>query len=138
EASLPAVLAGQVPTESGFSTLRAVERSVVTEALREVVRAVEVPVVVHCCAPDVPLAVIRDAGAVAVALDLDLLDDLDPVGEAVAGRIRRRWARRGSPAERLATQVVVTQACGLAGATPDYARGALAAGREAARQLRNG
>src|SRR5690606_1814710 len=39
EASLPAVLAGQVPTESGFSTLRAVERSVVTEALREVVRA---------------------------------------------------------------------------------------------------
>jgi len=162
EASLPAVLAGQVPTESGFSTLRAVERSVVTEALREVVRAVEVPVVVHCCAPDVPLAVIRDAGAVAVALDLDLLDDLDPVGEAVdaglglfagaiatrarsapspdavADRIRRLWSRLGFPAERLATQVVVTQACGLAGATPDYARGALAAGREAARQLRNG
>jgi len=162
EASLPAVLAGQVPTESGFGTLRAVESTVVTEALREVVRAIEVPVVVHCCAPDVPLAVVRDAGARAVALDLDLLDDLDPLGEAidaglglfagavatqarvvpsgaaVAERIRRLWHRLGFPAERLPEQVVVTQTCGLAGATPDYARAALAAGRDAARRLSEG
>jgi len=162
EASLPAVLAGQVPTESGFGTLRAVEPTVVTEALREVVRAVAAPVVIHCCAPDVPLTVIREAGAVGVSLDLELLDDLDPLGEAidaglglfagavaararavpsadaVADRVRRVWDRLGFPAERLPTQVVVTQACGLAGATPEYARAALAAGREAARRLSQG
>ena len=35
----------------------------------------------------------------------------------------------------VAAQVVITPACGLAGAPPDYARAALAACREAARML---
>lgn len=83
EPSLPAVLAGRVPTESGFGTLRAVERPTAAAALRDIVGAVEVPVVIHCCAPGVPLDVIRDAGAAAVALDLDLLAELDPLGEAI-------------------------------------------------------
>lgn len=164
EASLPAVLAGQVPTESGFSTLAAVEEVTATEALRTVVDAVGVPVVVHCCAPQVPFEVVRAAGAVGVAIDLDLLADLDPLGEAieagvgllagavptrasrlaapdageVAERVRRLWHQLGFPPERLASQVVVTQACGLAGAAPDYARLALAACRDAARQLSSG
>lgn len=164
EASLPAVLAGQVPTESGFSTLAAVGEVTATEALRTVVDAVGVPVVVHCCAPQVPFEVVRAAGAVGVAIDLDLLADLDPLGEAieagvgllagavptrasrlaapdageVAERVRRLWHQLGFPPERLASQVVVTQACGLAGAAPDYARLALAACRDAARQLSSG
>ncbi len=83
EPSLPAVLAGRVPTESGLSAYRAVAGPDAPTALRTVVEAVGVPVVVHCCAPDVPLQVVRDAGAAAVALDLSLLKDLDPLGEAI-------------------------------------------------------
>jgi methionine synthase II (cobalamin-independent) len=129
-----------------------------------VVEAAGVPVIVHCCAPDVPLRLIQAAGAVAVSVDLDLLTDLDPLGEVldaglgllagavptrapalsapapaeVADRVRELWRRLGFPADRLPSQVVVTQACGLAGAAPDYARAALAASREAARQLSSG
>lgn len=159
EASLPAVLAGQVPTESGFSTLPAVDRATATGALAAVVERVGVPVVVHCCAPEPPIGLLADAGAVGVALDLDLVTDLDPLGEALdaglgllagaaparapaapepeqlADRVRGLWRRLGFPLERLPEQVVVTQACGMAGATNEYARAALAAVREAARQL---
>jgi methionine synthase II (cobalamin-independent) len=160
EASLPAVLAGQVPTESGFGTFRPVEPAIATEALRTVADVLGVPVVVHCCAPDVPIGLLRDAGVAALALDLELATDLDPLGEAldaglgllagavptragpalpaaaeVAERVRQLWHRLGFPAEQLPGQVVVTQACGLAGASPEYARAALTACRDAARRL---
>ncbi|GAA2715271.1 methionine synthase [Micromonospora olivasterospora] len=162
EPSLPAVLAGRVPTESGFGTYRAVERPDAAAALRTVVEAAGVPTVIHCCAPDVPLDVVRSAGAVGVALDLALVKDLDPLGEAidaglgllagaapatpppagraptsaqVADRVRQLWDRLGFPRARLAEQVVVTPACGLAGATPQYVRAVLAACRDAGRRL---
>ena len=159
EASLPAVLAGQVPTESGLRTLPAVDPATVVQALRAVVDQAGVPVVVHCCAPDAPIRLIRRSGAVGVALDLDLIAELDPLGEELDGgfgllagvapargpappepaeltdRIHRLWHRLGLPAERLPGQVVVTQACGLAGATPEYARTVLVGCREAARRL---
>ncbi len=159
EPSLPAVMAGRVPTESGFSAYRGVEASHAADALRTVVDAAGAPVVVHCCAPDVPLQVVRDAGAAAIAVDLALVTDLDPLGEAleaglglfagalpttgtrapasadVADRVRDLWSKLGFPARRLPEQVVVTPACGLAGASPAYARAALTACREAARRL---
>ncbi|MFG3696340.1 methionine synthase [Micromonospora sp. NPDC047620] len=162
EPSLPAVLAARVPTESGFGVYRAVEPGVAGSLLRTVVEAAGVPVLVHCCAPDVPLELIRAAGAVGVALDLDLVTDLDPLGEAidaglgllagaaptrppaagraptsaqVADRVRQLWDRLGFPRRRLAEQVVVTPACGLANATPQYARAVLAACRDAGRRL---
>ncbi|SCL29524.1 Cobalamin-independent synthase, Catalytic domain [Micromonospora nigra] len=162
EPSLPTVLAGRVPTESGLGAYRAVEPETARALLRTVVEAVGVPAVVHCCAPDVPLELIRSAGAVGVALDLTLLSDFDPLGEAVdaglgllagaaptrpspagraptsaevADRVRQVWDRLGFPRRRLAEQVVVTPACGLAGATPEYARAVLAACRDAGRRL---
>ncbi|TDB70546.1 methionine synthase [Micromonospora sp. KC721] len=162
EPTLPAVLAGRVPTESGFGTHRAVGSEVARGLLRDVVEAAGVPTVVHCCAPDVPLELIRSAGAVGIALDIALVTDLDPLGEAidaglgllagaapavappagraptsaqVADRVRTLWDRLGFPARRLAEQVVVTPACGLAGATPGYARTVLAACRDAGRRL---
>lgn len=161
EPSLPAVLTGQVPTESGFSTLRPVGEATATHRLREIVEAVDVPVIVHCCGLNAPIGVIRSAGAAAIALDLDLVTDLDPLGEAldagtgllagvvstlsldgqapipavVADRVRQLWRRLGFPPERLPAQVVLTPTCGLAGATPGYARTALAACRDAARRL---
>ncbi|MEU7972738.1 methionine synthase [Micromonospora sp. NPDC049089] len=162
EPSLPTVLAGRVPTESGFGAYRAVDSVDAAALLRTVVEAVGVPTLVHCCAPDVPLELIRSAGAVAVALDLDLVTKLDPLGEAIdaglgllagaaptrppsaggapnsaqiAERVRQVWDRLGFPRRQLAQQVVVTPACGLAGATPEYARAVLAACRDAGRRL---
>ncbi|WP_433297226.1 methionine synthase [Actinoplanes sp. CA-030573] len=159
EPSLPAVLAGQVPTESGLSAYRAVDSPDAASALRTVVEAVGVPVVTHCCAPGVPLQVFRDAQAAAVALDLSLLKDLDPLGEAieaglglfagaaptrpsgaitgkqVAERVTKLWTRLGFPPARLPEQVVVTPACGLAGAPEPYVRAVLTACREAGRRL---
>jgi methionine synthase II (cobalamin-independent) len=164
EPSLPAVLAGRVPTESGFGTLRAVAEATAADALREVIEAAGVPVVAHCCAPGVPVALLRSAGAAVLALDLDLVADLDPLGEAIDGgmgllagaaptrpptaghppssaevadRVRELWHRLGFPAARLPEQVVVTPACGLAGASPEYARAVLKACRDAGRRLRD-
>jgi methionine synthase II (cobalamin-independent) len=49
-----------------------------------------------------------------------------------AKSIRELWRRMSQPPERCAEQVVVTPACGLAGASPDRARAALRWCREAA------
>ncbi|MCZ7420504.1 methionine synthase [Verrucosispora sp. WMMA2121] len=160
EPGLPAVLAGRVPTESGLGAYRAVESGDARALLSAVIDAVGVPTVVHCCAPDVPLELLRSAGAVGVALDLSLLTDLDPLGEALdagfgllagaapttpngraptsadlADRVRTLWDRLGFPRRRLAEQVVVTPACGLAGADAGYVRAVLAACRDAGRRL---
>jgi hypothetical protein len=161
EPSLPTVLAGRVPTESGLGAYPAVDGPAAATALRTIAEQVGVPVVAHCCASDVPLQVFRDARAAAIALDLSLLKDLDPLGEAieaglglfagaaptaptggrapdgkqVAERVRKLWSRLGFPAASLPRQVVVTPACGLAGASPAYARDALTACREAGRRL---
>ena len=163
EPSLPAVIAGRIPSESGLSAYRAVDGPAAATALRTVVQAAGVPVVVHSCAADVPVPVIRDAGAAALSLDLSLLGtDLDPLGEALdaglglfagavptrtpaaggkpsgketAERVRALWQRLGFPVTRLPAQVVVTPACGVAGAPVWYARAALEACREAGRRL---
>ncbi|GAB1642701.1 methionine synthase [Krasilnikovia sp. MM14-A1259] len=161
EPMLPAVVAGRVRTESGLSAYPAVEHADAAAAVRAVVEAAGAPVVVHCCAADVPLDVVRDANAAGVALDLSLLSDLDPLGEAldaglglfagavatrpsggraptsvqVADRVRTLWTRLGFPVGRLAAQVVVTPACGLAGAPDRYVRAVLAACRDAGRRL---
>lgn len=77
EPSLPAVLAGDVPTISGFGRLRAVDDDEARSLLQTVVDTVRVPVVVHCCAPGVPVPLVQRAGAVAVALDVGRLGDTD-------------------------------------------------------------
>ena len=163
EPSVPAVLAGRVPTESGLRTLRSVAASTVESALRNLINAAGVPVIVHCCAAQPPLRLFRDAGASAVAVDIALIDSAtaaqDELGELIDGgvgllagavpttgttppsptnaadAVTSLWRRLGFPPERAAAQVVVTPACGLAGATPDYARAALAACTEAGRRL---
>ncbi|WIM95559.1 methionine synthase [Actinoplanes oblitus] len=161
EPSLPAVLAGHVPTESGLSAYKPVDGPDAATRLRTVVEAAGAPVLLHCCAPDLPWQVIRDSRAVAAAFDLALIKDLDPVGEAIeaglglfvgaaptrpvagrrpeskqiAERVRGLWQRLGFPAARLSEQVVVTPACGLAGATPGYARALLTACHEAGRRI---
>ena len=191
-----AQLAGAVPSASGLNRVRAVEPADAESGLRTVLAAAGVPVLVHCCAPSVPLGMIRDAGAVAAGIDLGQLrpgeeDVLAAVVEAglgifagavpatpapvparaaapagrqdIAHSAQRRsgqqslgtvaavqvtelWRRMGWPMARpagaaaslaasVAGQVVITPACGLAGAPLDYAARALASCREAAQML---
>lgn len=164
EPSLPAVLAARVPTSSGFGSLRAVEGTVASERLATVLAAVTsagaLPVV-HCCAAAPPAGLLVDAGARGLSLDATLLTPADDeaLGTAVEGGVelllgtvpatdadlsdlgstvspvRRLWGRLGFPPEELARTVVVTPTCGLAGATPAYARRALERCREAGRLL---
>ncbi|WP_210577293.1 methionine synthase [Streptomyces sp. GESEQ-4] len=162
EPSLTAVLRGQVKTASGYRTHRAVDRQVVEAALREVAGVhAGGPVVVHSCAPDVPFALLRRAGMTAISFDFSLLTerDDDVIGEAVEGGtrlfagvvpgtdgplsdpagsvmgVRTLWRRLGLSPALLAEAVTVTPSCGLAGASPDYARKALAHCVQAARSL---
>lgn len=159
EPALPAVLAGALPTASGFGKLPAVEAPVVEQELAAVVGALPGPVLVHCCAARAPLGLFRSAGAAAVSFDLGLVQDLDALGTAVeagtqlfpgvvpgtdaalpapratASRVRAWWRELGFPADRLHEAVTLTPSCGLAGATPGYARRAMIHVREAARYL---
>ncbi|MFI2434881.1 methionine synthase [Streptomyces sp. NPDC018693] len=166
EPSLTAVLRGQVKTASGYRTHRAVDRQIVEQTLRDVIGVHDGDggdglVVVHTCAPDVPFALLRRAGATAISFDFSLLTerDDDAIGEAVeagtrlftgvvpgvdgplsdpAGSVmgvRTLWRRLGLQPGLLAEAVTVTPACGLAGASPAYARKALAHCVRAARSL---
>ncbi|GAA4308971.1 methionine synthase [Actinomadura luteofluorescens] len=161
EPSLPAALAGTVPTASGFSRLRAIEEPIAEEALRTVIDATDAYPVVHCCARNVPYNLLRGAGAKALSIDLRLVPrrDDDEVGEAIdagialllgavpatdaalpplkatAEPVRDLWRRFGFPPRQLAEQVVITPTCGMAGASPRHVRAALKRSRETARML---
>ncbi|MGW7050949.1 methionine synthase [Streptomyces sp. NPDC054887] len=161
EPSLTAVLRGHVRTASGYRTYRAVDRQVVEGTLRDVMGVADGPVVVHSCAPEVPFALLRRAGAAGVSFDFSLLTERDEeaIGEAVEGGtqlfagivpgtdtalsdpagsvmgVRTLWRRLGLNPGTLAESLVITPSCGLAGASPAYARAALAHCARAARSL---
>ncbi|MGW1080396.1 methionine synthase [Kitasatospora sp. NPDC002522] len=167
EPLLPAALAGSVKTASGFQRLRAIDRQVAEQTLREVIGGLDVPVLVHSCAPRVPIPLLRRAGVAGVSLDFSLLTerDDDDLGEAIEGGtlilagvvpstdaaapqsngvsdpagsvqgVRTLWRRLGLDPELLGRRVVVTPTCGLAGASPAYARRALSHTVKAARIL---
>ncbi|MET9804261.1 methionine synthase [Streptomyces sp. NPDC006368] len=161
EPSLTGVLRGEVRTASGYRTYRAVDRQAVEGALRGVMAASDGPVIVHSCSPDVPFALLRRAGAAGISFDFNVLTerDEDQIGEAVEGGtkllagvvastdgplsdpagsvmgVRTLWRRLGLNPGTLAESLVITPTCGLAGASPAYARAALAHCVRAARSL---
>jgi hypothetical protein len=175
EPGLPTVLAGRLPTPSGFSTVPAVEESTAAERLAGLFGQITGSGAlggVHCCAVRPPLAVFREAGASFVSLDATLDLDLDAIGETVeagvklilgvvpgqpagtgeqSGRLsgqaslsdssrtvepaRRLWRRLGFLPEQLGEVVAVSPTCGMAGASPAYARAVLSGLQAAARLL---
>lgn len=73
EPALPAVLAGAVPTASGFGRHRTVDLPMASEALEWVFAAIGdagATPIVHCCARDVPVDLFRKAGARGQSIDL--------------------------------------------------------------------
>ena len=162
EPLLPAVLTGSLSTASGFSRHRSVDRPEVTEAYAGLVAHLggpsAPPVVVHCCAPGAPVALLREAGVAGAALDLGQMTTAtwDQVGEglgegfwfgagalatdrpgplarpdAVASLLLSRLDDLGLDAEA-GLHTVLTPACGVAGLDADGALAALRVLRSAA------
>ncbi|SEQ33619.1 uroporphyrinogen decarboxylase/cobalamine-independent methonine synthase family protein [Microlunatus flavus] len=159
EPLLPAVLTGSLSTASGFSRHRSVDRPEVAEVYTSLVEHVGRPVVVHCCAADAPVGLLRQAGVAGVALDLGQMStrQWDEVGEglgeglwfgagalptdgpapavprpdAVAARVLGRLDDLGLDAEA-GLRTVLTPACGLAGFDRAGATAALRTLRSAA------
>jgi hypothetical protein len=167
EPALPAVLAGTVPTASGRHRHGAVEPAVADAVLRPVTAEAArlgVPLVVHCCAPRPPYALLAglDLAGVAVDLALHRQDDDEAVGELLDGGrrlvagvvpttveasqlsevgasvalVRDLGHRLGFSPEDLAPRVLVSPACGLAGSAPASARAVLEHLRAVGRGLR--
>jgi methionine synthase II (cobalamin-independent) len=162
EPSLPFVLAGRIPTASALNMVRALDETQARSALGPVLAATTATTVVHCCAADYPFLLVKDAGADAVSFDLATVgrSNLDALAEVADGglgllagalptesapgeppraprdtaaAVVTLWRRMTLAPGRLAEQVVITPACGLAGLSPEAARAALAHCREAAR-----
>lgn len=160
EPSLPGVLAGAVATRSGWGRLRPVDAPDTEQLLRTVLDAApDGDSVVHCCAGEVPVGLVRAAGAAALSFDLDVVGDdaLDAWAAAVddglslvvgavptsrtigsaeaADRVRTLWSRLGFGPDVWRERTVVAPACGLAGMSAEQARQTYRVTQEAARRL---
>jgi methionine synthase II (cobalamin-independent) len=152
EPALPAILRGRVPTASGLHRHRSVEAAIASQGLEWVLAAISAEgatAVVHCCAGDLPIGVLRTAGAPAISFDLSLVraDQLDGFAEAVQDgvgmlvgvvpavepdvsasdadltrQVERWWQSMGFAAKELSDHCLITPSCGLAGASPSWAR----------------
>ncbi len=174
EPTLPAVLAGSLPTPSGYGTVRTVPGAEARAGLAELVAAARdagaSSVTVHCCHPTPPLALLGAVGADAVAVDLEALGGVE-IPAAVLDALGELWEsgtelwlgvvpstdppellappeladlarpalelvdRLGFDRGRLADRALITPTCGLAGATPTWARAAMTRAVELARAV---
>ncbi|MFI9010299.1 methionine synthase [Actinosynnema sp. NPDC053489] len=157
EPALPAVLRGLLPTPSKLGTVPAVPEPEARSLLHTVIDGLDADVIAHCCAPNPPVALLRQAGARAVSFDVTALDETmwDEVGEAwedkaqlflglapstdpavpptlksLARPALELVDRLGFPRSVLATHAVPTPTCGLAGASGKWVRRALALTRD--------
>lgn len=170
EPALPAVMAGRIPTASGFSRHRSVDAAKASPALEWVfsaVRAAGATSVAHCCAAGAPVALLRGAGAEGVSVDLAVLESsmYDDLGEVIDGgrpvflgvvpstepetrtrerplsdkgltdEVLRLLDMLGLDPESVGDHLVITPACGLAGATNSWTRRALELSRQVAANL---
>lgn len=166
EPSLPAVMAGQIPTASGFSRHRSVDAAKASPALEWVfsaVRGAGATSVAHCCAGGVPISLLTGAGSEGISVDLSVLerstyDDLadlidkgrpvflgvvpstEPVDrvltdKALTETVQRFLDRLGLDPESAGEHLVITPACGLAGASLTWTRRALQLSRQVAANL---
>lgn len=167
EPALPAVMAGSIPTASGFHRHRSVDTPhavALLEPLFDRISAAGAASVAHCCAKESPIELFRRAGAAAVSLDVthlpaasyeplgSLLDDglsvyLGAIGTGpaevindirVVDRVRRLLDMVGFAVEDVADQLTLTPACGLAHASPAEVRTMLRTLCGAARGLIDG
>jgi methionine synthase II (cobalamin-independent) len=168
EPALPAVLAGTVPTASGLHRHRSVEPPEASRSLEWVMAAVaDGGAAVHhrTRAPDVPFRLLTGAGAQGVSVDLSLLTpggydavaellesgrtlmlglvpSTDPATAPDEGVLTERLLRLldmlGLDPAAGPGDLVITPACGLAGASAAWARRACELSRRVARNVSSG
>ncbi|TFV60362.1 methionine synthase [Mycobacterium sp. PS03-16] len=152
EPLLPAALAGRLTGVTSLTPVHPVDEAVATQLLDECVDRVGGEVALHCCAVGVPWKVLQRSSVHAVAVDVTTLaaEDLDGIGEfvdsrrtvllgvvpgappaarpsveQVAGAAVSLTDRLGFARAVLRERIGVTPACGLATATPEWARTAI-------------
>ena len=165
EPALAAVVAGQVPTASGFGRHRSVDLPEASAHLEWVVAAVADAggeAWLHSCAPRTPWSLVAGTGVAGLSADLDMLGpgDLDAFAEALESgrsaalgvvpstdpatapsdarlteRVQRWLDMLGLDPEVVGERLVVTPTCGLAGAGPDWAVRAVRLSATIARNL---
>ena len=165
EPALSAVLAAEVPTASGFGRHRMVHPPEASEALAWVLEAIAEAGAepwVHTCASGTPLSLLRTSGARGISVDLGLMTaaDHDALAEALEGgdtvalgvvptldpataptdtevteRVLRWLDMLGLDPTEVGERLVLTPTCGLAGASPAWARQSLALLRTTAANL---
>lgn len=160
EPQLTTVLDGSLRGPSILNTIRALPEPEALHILDTVITAQSGPVLIHSCASRPALTTLGRTAAAGVAIDAATITtaDLDALGEILdSGRklalgltpttppaAPATWRtvaepgvrlvdRLGFPRRLLAEQILVTPACGLAGAPLAWSRTALSLGRDAAR-----
>jgi methionine synthase II (cobalamin-independent) len=159
EPLLPAALAGRLTGVTAFSPVHPVDEAVATALLDECVATVGGEVVLHSCASDLPWKALQLSTLHAISVDVSTLTaaDLDGIGEFVesartvvlgvvpstppsaqpsAREVAKAAAavtdRLGFSREVLRERIGITPACGLAGATPEWARVSIELAQKAA------
>jgi methionine synthase II (cobalamin-independent) len=159
EPSLPAAVAGQLAGVTTLSPVAPIDETLATTLLDTCVAAAGAEVSVHSCATALPWKVLQRSNIAAVSVDVATPEtaDLDAVAEfvdsgraVVLGVVSSSTPARRPSAEQVAAAVVavtdrlgfgraalrdrigVTPSCGLAAATPQWARTAIVLARQAA------
>jgi methionine synthase II (cobalamin-independent) len=159
EPSLPAALEGRLTGVTSLTPVHPVDESVATALLDDCVAAVGAEVALHSCASGLPWKALQRSTIQAVSVDVSTLTaaDLDGVGEFVdsgrtvllgvvpattpatrpsAEEIAKAAVaitdRLGFPRSVLRERIGIAPACGLAGATSQWARAAIELGQKAA------
>ncbi len=159
EPLLPAALEGRLTGVTSLNPVHPVDESVATGLLDDCVATVGAEVVLHSCASGLPWKILQRSAIHAVSIDVSTLAaaDLDGVGEFVesgrtvmlgvvpsaapdarpsveeiAGAAVAVTDRLGFPRSVLRERIGVTPACGLAGATQQWARAAIELAQKAA------
>lgn len=159
EPLLPAALAGRLTGVTSLTPVHPVDEGVANALLDECVATVGGPVLLHSCAAELPWKMLRRSSVEAVSVDPSTLrpEDLDGVGdfldagrtvllgvvpaiapavppsaEAIADAAVSLTDRLGFSRTVAGKRIGVTPACGLAGATTEWARAATELAQKAA------
>lgn len=159
EPSLPTALGGRLTGVTSLSTVPALDEAVAGPLLDACVGTVGADVLLHSCAPALPWDLLQRSAISAVSVDAGTLGaaDLDgvaafvesgrtvmlgvvavtpperrPSAEEVAAAVAAVTDRLGFSRAALRDRIGVTPACGLAGATQQWARTAIGLARKAA------
>lgn len=152
EPSLPAAIAGRLAGVTALTPVHPVDETVAIDLLDECVAVVGGEVALHCCATGVPWEMLQRSKIQAVGVDPATLEQSTLEGlaefadsdrtvllgavpsmaqqlplsaEQLAQEAAALTDRLGLPRRVLGERIGVTPACGLAGATPEWARAAI-------------